>query len=142
MVQIKNRLAPAPICIFGTHELFAFALFSFQRTRSKNKSVAGLLFGPPCGKHERSHAEHSITPVRDGQEQSSPQADMAVCPALKRDSHHPRSERPCSGRTQFGSFSAERSSARFLPSFARPLLAYSIRRSSLDPNHPVVAERS
>lgn len=82
--QTKNRLAPARLS-FGTHELFAFALFSFQRTRLTYKSVSGSCFRAALRELGMgSHAEHSSTPPRVGQAPVfNRQKPYSQCPAWR-----------------------------------------------------------
>ena len=51
-----------PICLIGTHELFAFALFSFQRTRLHDKSDFGHAFRAALRELDREATQNIITP--------------------------------------------------------------------------------
>lgn len=72
LVKIPQNKKPAragPLFI-GTHELFAFALFSFQRTRLTHKSVSGSCFRAALRElGTGSHAEYFSTTPRVGQAQ-------------------------------------------------------------------------
>ena len=50
-----------PIRLIGTHELFAFALFSFQRTRLHDKSGVGHAFRAALRELDREATQNILT---------------------------------------------------------------------------------